>query len=279
MGKSSKKQKRLSALITAVLLSFTVLCFPVLGASAVIDRDARGALSVNLYHETTPLADGVFDVYYVASLEESTTLRYTLLEPFAQAQTADGVDINGLNTASALQKAAAALRKYIGEATPAAAQLITGTDGSATADALELGVYLVVQTEGPEHYTLSGPFLVFLPMTGNNGTAWVYEIAAAPKVSYIQPSGPDDPPGPGGHEAEPVDPSEEISEEEVPLGTLPEITPAPREEVTEIPEEEVPLSAPQTGLVQWPVPVLAVLGTLLIVIGLFVGRDNKNHES
>ena len=58
---------------------------------------------------------------------------------------------------------------------------------------------------------------------------------------------PDNPP-PG----DPGDPPEEIPEEEVPLATL-----------------------PQTGLLQWPIPVMAAAGLLLVAVGLLSERKRR----
>ncbi|HBQ46728.1 MAG TPA: hypothetical protein DD737_06585 [Ruminococcaceae bacterium] len=45
----------------------------------------------------------------------------------------------------------------------------------------------------------------------------------------------------------------------------------------EIPDEDVPLAkAPQTGLVQWPIPVLLTAGAVLIVCGVVFRRKEKH---
>jgi len=80
---------------------------------------------------------------------------------------------------------------------------------------------------------------------------------------------------------EPI-PDEPIPEEPIPLEPyepeeIPE-EPIPTEpdEPEEIPEEEVPLAElPQTGLLQWPVPVMAAAGLLLILLGYTGDRKAK----
>ena len=46
-----------------------------------------------------------------------------------------------------------------------------------------------------------------------------------------------------------------------------------------IPEEDPPLGVlPQTGLLQWPIPVMAAVGLLLVAIGLLSERKRRvNH--
>lgn len=66
-----------------------------------------------------------------------------------------------------------------------------------------------------------------------------------------QPDLPGDPDEPG----EPEDPGVEIEDPDVPLVDLPEL--------------------PQTGLLWWPVPVLAVAGVVMILVGLVRRRDGS----
>ena len=140
-----------------------------------------------------------------------------------------------------------------------------GAETANQASGLPVGVYLVVQTARHSSYYDITPFLLYLPYTEtdkeNSSGMWVFDVAANPKVER-RPSG-----GGGGGK----DP-EEIVDPEVPLdpGTTPEI---PGEE---IPDPEVPTTAlPQTGLLRWPVPVLALAGLALIAAGLLSERKSR----
>ena len=58
----------------------------------------------------------------------------------------------------------------------------TDATGHASADQLEQGLYLVVETRVPENVTSTcNPFFVSLPMTTINGTAWNYDVTVYPK--------------------------------------------------------------------------------------------------
>ena len=58
----------------------------------------------------------------------------------------------------------------------------TDVAGHASADQMEQGVYLVVETCVPENVTSTcNPFLVSLPMTTIDGTAWNYDVTVYPK--------------------------------------------------------------------------------------------------
>ncbi len=74
----------------------------------------------------------------------------------------------------------------------ASASGVTGEDGTYTAESLVPGVYLIAETETPDGYLPGNSFLVMLPVTNTEeltaggqtypaGTAWVYDIEAAPK--------------------------------------------------------------------------------------------------
>ena len=58
----------------------------------------------------------------------------------------------------------------------------TGADGLTSAENLEQGLYLVVETRVPENVTSTcNPFFVSLPMTTIDGTAWNYDVTVYPK--------------------------------------------------------------------------------------------------
>ena len=58
----------------------------------------------------------------------------------------------------------------------------TDATGHASADQLEQGLYLVVETRVPENVTSTcNPFFVSLPMTTVDGAAWSYDVTVYPK--------------------------------------------------------------------------------------------------
>jgi fimbrial isopeptide formation D2 family protein/LPXTG-motif cell wall-anchored protein len=58
----------------------------------------------------------------------------------------------------------------------------TDATGHASADQLEQGLYLVVETRAPENVTSTcNPFFVSLPMTTIDGAAWSYDVTVYPK--------------------------------------------------------------------------------------------------
>ena len=58
----------------------------------------------------------------------------------------------------------------------------TDATGHTTADQLEQGLYLIVETRVPENVTSTcNPFFVSLPMTTIDGAAWNYDVTVYPK--------------------------------------------------------------------------------------------------
>lgn len=65
----------------------------------------------------------------------------------------------------------------------------TDATGHASADQMEQGLYLVVETCVPENVTSTcNPFLVSLPMTTIDGTAWNYDVTVYPKNQTGNPT-------------------------------------------------------------------------------------------
>lgn len=119
-----------------------------------------------------------------------------------------------------------------------------GEDGKAGFTELETGLYLIVQTEASSGYYPVSPFLVTIP--GKNADGWLYDVDAAPKLELERAPEPGKPGEPG---------------EETPPG------PGTR--------------LPQTGQLNWPVPVLTVLGLLFFAAGwgLRFGRKEEDHAA
>ena len=65
----------------------------------------------------------------------------------------------------------------------------TDATGHASADQLEQGIYLVVETRVPENVTSTcNPFFVSLPMTTIDGAAWNYDVTVYPKNQTGNPT-------------------------------------------------------------------------------------------
>ena len=105
---------------------------------------------------------------------------------------------------------------------------------------LPVGLYLLVQHDAAPGYSSLNPFLVSVPKMDNG--VYDYDVNATPKMGEVVPEETTKPTTP------PAKPSK-------PSGNL-----------------------PQTGQLNWPVPVLAVGGLILFLLGWYLVRSGKRRE-
>lgn len=174
---------------------------------------------------------------------------------------------------------------YDGIDLPAFCEGTTDDEGKVINRNLPDGLYMVasgariVYTNANKEYT-PAPYMVELPLlkdgiSNNYVTAYYKFLCEEPE----EPEDPDEPPEPTPDPPEPPTPGPEpepepdepviIPDEPIPLDELPDI---------EIPDDEIPLDElPQTGLLWWPVPLMAVAGLGCIVIGVLSKRKETNE--
>ena len=195
-----------------------------------------------------------------------------------------GVSVDGLTSSSQWNQAAKELNDFAAEESiPADVWTVTEGQGVCTIDGLESGLYLVAAetlktTEG--RYD-AAPFLVALPMLENE--AWDYAPTVMPKIQFTavpvlpepsapvspEPSGPvsPEPSAPVSPEpSSPVSPEPESSASPSPSGQ-PAASPTPSPGANE--------GLPQTGQLNWPIPLLALLGMLLAAAGCLLRRRHE----
>ena len=113
-----------------------------------------------------------------------------------------------------------------------------GENGILTFTNLPLGFYLVVETKPAEGYTTLEPFLVTVPYRNDDGS-YEYNVDAFPKETLLEPPVPTPTPTP---------------------------TPTP------------PPNLPQTGQLWWPVPLLAGIGLIFLIIGLIRKKGTPSKK-
>lgn len=183
---------------------------------------------------------------------------------------------------------------------------VSGTpeNGIAQLTGLEDGLYLVatraVTTIGRTQYT-AVPFLVNIPYETEDGVLNNYLTATVKFTTYTpsDPSSPDPenptPPDNPNPPDEPTPPNEPLPDEPTPTvrPETPETPDTPDTPVIDISEDDVPLvdtpedpeieitdekppleRLPQTGLLWWPVPVMALTGVVFVVFGIITKRRN-----
>lgn len=218
----------------SLLIALLLCCmWPVAAFAAheVPDLTRQGSLRVSVRDTESgkAVSGGELTLYEVAYVQEDDgdyTFIYT-----------DGFAPSGLSLADLTGGALAGdLAAFAKEKALPGITLSVDEEGNAVFPALDLGLYLLVQTQAAENYTTLNPFLVTIPLHEEGMEGYVYDVDASPKtgtVTYVPPTPPPTPPTP---------PSEDL---------------------------------PQTGQLWWPVPVLTLCGMTCIIGGL-IRRKHQN---
>ena len=247
--------KRIASLvIVAVMIcTLSITAF----AHEIPDATRKGSITVTLKDGNTAISGGTLTLYKVGNVtEDDGNYSFEIMEEYK----ASGVTFESLGTEQAVHDLAEYAKKY---ATSKKTEKVDG-NGKAIFSDLEIGLYLIAQDEPAEGYLAVNPFLVTVPMV--EGESYIYDVDASPKV--LPPE-----------KAPETTTQEEIEEttENVEESTKVEETTKP-EETTEKTEETTKPSLPVTGQLNWPIPVLVVLGLALIFVGctLKFGKKKGN---
>ena len=144
-----------------------------------------GTICVTLYDSANDkaLSGGKLTLYRVAEVKrQNGNLSYEYCGDFYGC----GIALGDL-TDSTL---AAQLQEYLPQSAEGTTKTIDA-DGNVTFRGLDLGLYLIVQTEASKGYEPINPFLVSLPMAEDG--KWNYAVDASPKVGAYTPTKPDTP--------------------------------------------------------------------------------------
>lgn len=188
-------------------------------------------------------------LYYVAQLSENYTTHFVKNATFSGF-----TEALSWKTSSECAEVANKLSAYVKSANVQGITQTTSSEGTATFRDLPKGLYLIVQTGSSNaNYKEFAPYLIELPMYSNN--QYVYDIKTYPKLEGIPVVSPT------------PTPTIPIDEPDIPEAPTNPPTPSPTPIV--VPEPETPAGPviPQTGMLMWPIPVLAVLGGGLMVLG------------
>lgn len=286
------KLKRLSV----ALLSFVMVVALAVPALAV-PSDDYAVLNIRYRPNKTPVNGVEYRLYKVADAKDQGdgTYTYTLTAPFA----ASGIDVDailkgGQLTTGDTRNLLVAFGTYINEhqdevrGSESMKSALTARQGSedgiARFTGVDDGLYLATSsatyTEDGTTYT-PVPFLLKIPYV-MDGVENNY-LTANVKFTTSTPGGtePDNPrPGGGGGgggtptpppTVDVEEPEVPLAEPDVPLVELPEEI----EPEVEIPEEDPPLAMlPQTGLLWWPVPLMAAAGAAFVLYGAVTRRKS-----
>ncbi len=211
-------------------------------ASADLDFTQTGTITLTLKTgDGKTVSGGTVTLYQVAELYlDDGNMAYRFTSAF------DGCDAVLDVEDTALPSVLAA---YVREHAVSGVSAGVGDSGTVRFADLALGLYLVVQTGASNRYETFSPFVVTVPIEEGEDeeTVWTYEVDASPKVGVVTPKKPPE---------HPDHPDDDDPEESTSSGTTVVVT----------------YTLPQTGQLNWPVPILAAGGLLLLMLGRFFRR-------
>ena len=154
---------------------------PLAGAELLLETSADGKTWTEVGRITT-------DKIGVAKWENlKTGVQFRITEVKAPA----GYTLMTEPLSAALAANATTVKNALETAVKNGGVAMTETDatGHTTADQLEQGLYLIVETRVPENVTSTcNPFFVSLPMTTIDGAAWNYDVTVYPKNQTGNPT-------------------------------------------------------------------------------------------
>lgn len=266
-------RKRLAAVLAA--LTLLVWCAAPAFALEVVDLSRTGSIKVSLYDSETSEAvgGGTLTLYRVAKVQkDNANLSFVYTNGFEDC----GVELGDLSEGELAGRLAEKIAATAESTTVEISDL-----GVAEFGDLEVGLYLVVQTTAAENYNVVNPFLVSVPIQENG--KYVYDVDALPKVGTATKKTPDTP-----DEPDTPDTPDEPDTPDTPVAPGPD---NPDGWVLgdhgekNYPNPDNPNGhvmgahgLPQTGQLNWPIPVLAVTGVVLVAAGIKLKKGTRKDE-
>lgn len=273
-----KRFTTIMALVIALAMSMTLVA----GAFNADEKNCSIKVTAKIGER---LIDGIeLTLYKVGNAKiENNNLYYDLAEQLVVAD--DPIELNGMKEAENKENTEEIdLRirnllygneddeKKLKEITVATAKTgaLEGDDdkGIAMFDDLEPGVYLVRQSATDWTFETIKPILIVAPYTNTEGTEWVFDIEVFAKLQY-RPDDEEPTTKPTTGTTGSTEPTIDIPDPDVPSGST--------EGDIDIDDPDVPKEElPETGMHQWPVPIMAMSGMLLFGMGYASEKKNKN---
>lgn len=145
----------------------------------IVDFSRKGKFEVTLkdFDETNRIEGAEISLFHVASVSsQNNRLVYEFTEDFTECD----ADLSDLTKEGLTDD----IKQCITEDMEPVQKQITDSEGVAVFEELELGLYLVKQTNKVVGYSQIDPFLINFPKEVDN--KWTYEIEAEPKTDIIR---------------------------------------------------------------------------------------------
>lgn len=258
-----KSRNRITALIICILLFFSLRAATY--AHDVPNGEIKGSITVEMKYGEKEVVGGSLTAYRIGQVKNSDG-NYCF-EKTNEMKAFDGSYEDIASPELAENAAAFVKSNKISEYAVAKNQ-----DGKAVFSSLDSGLYLIVQTEASDGYEPLKPFLVSVPMNENG--QYIYDVNAKGKFQLqqaqttVETSDSNTLPDPNNHgnSDKPSTPNIQVNQN----------TQTSNSGTAGSSAEKLP----QTGQLNWPIPLLAALGLLLFAFGWFLsfGRKSDTDE-
>lgn len=279
------------AAVLGVALSVTAVALPATAVQAAtqptaesLQMDAKGSITVYFRDSSTKKAvpGGEVTLYKVATVQrDNANLSYVYVNGFENC----GISLGNLTDSTLPGKLQSKIQSTASKTTAS-----IDSNGRASFGNLSLGLYLLVQNKTADKYSPVKTFLVSVPMAKDG--SWNYNIDATPKMStstYNKP--PETPPTPSTPTTPttpttPNTPTTPSTSSTPATPTTPTTTPTT--DVEGVDKDRLDASRsrdkgklgaarlPQTGQLDWPVPILCIAGLVLFAIGFVLRKEQRD---
>ncbi len=265
MKRNKKISAVLSVLTALLMLSISVPAYAAADTPS-LDLDEYGSISVTLYSDENECAvtDGELSVYEIADLYlDDGNMAYELTDDFASS----GISLDDIEDTALPEE----ISKYI-EANDIDPLETVEVDEDGFLEFLDLapGLYLVTQSTLSEGYYAIEPFLVTVPQADADG--WIYDVDATPKTEVIPDE--DDTDDDNGNQSS-GSPNSSGNFGNNNSGGSGNSGNSGSSGSSSSDQSKLP----KTGQLNWPIPVLAVLGIVFIIAGYVLVRKNIKKEN
>ena len=169
--------KRIKILLLSLIMLFSVDNIYAL-SSNVVDFNHKGSIQITLYEkkDNEKIEGAELTIYKVADAREKD---HNLVFEYVKELEGCPVSLEDLESATVSSE----IEKCIPSDMTGIVK-VTDSDGSVKYEDLDLGLYLVKQTNKVEGFSKIDSFLVMIPKVIDN--KWVYDVEATPKTDIIR---------------------------------------------------------------------------------------------
>lgn len=233
--------RRFLALLAAVTLLLGVC--NTAGAAETPDLTQNGTITFHVHYGDAKVDGGYVSLYRVGNVVNNNgSYSFSLISSLKAYE--EKVDINATDDPDTARK----LAELVEEENIYRSKRSKIVDGAVTFENVIPGLYVVIQDTPSPGYEAMAPFLISMPRYEDG--VYKTEVTASPKVPI---------------ETTPADSTE-------PTGSTPPTKPTS-------PLKPPPGKLPQTGQLNWPIPLLAMTGVVMFVLGWYLCYGGKKEKA